>query len=80
MVAHISALCLQALFWTRHLSTKMYCGGDDVGAIVADFGSFSSRVGFAGEDCPRGYLPTVSLLNVYQQLQIAGKLIISSMF
>jgi actin-like protein 6B len=37
----------------------MYCGGDDVGAIVADIGTFSTRVGFAGEDCPRANLPSV---------------------
>ena len=26
---------------------------DEVGALVFDFGSMSTRVGFAGEDCPK---------------------------
>ncbi|KAJ1441063.1 actin family [Ochromonadaceae sp. CCMP2298] len=36
----------------------MYHGGDDVGAIVADIGSYSTRVGYAGDDTPRTYMPT----------------------
>lgn len=39
--------------------TNMFNSGDDVGAIVADIGSFATRVGFAGEDIPRAYFPTV---------------------
>lgn len=39
----------------------MYTGGDDVGAIVADIGSYSTRIGFAGEDTPRAYIPTVCM-------------------
>jgi len=38
----------------------MFTSGDDVGAIVADIGSFTTRVGFAGDDTPRAYFPTVS--------------------
>ena len=26
---------------------------DEVGALVFDFGSMTTRVGFAGEDCPK---------------------------
>jgi actin-related protein len=37
----------------------MYHNGDDIGALVADIGSFSSRIGFAGEDSPRAYIPSV---------------------
>lgn len=46
----------------------MYCGGDDVGAIVADIGTSSTRVGFAGEDCPRAYLPTVRVVDIGNSL------------
>lgn len=37
----------------------MYCGGDDIGALVADIGTTSTRIGFAGEDYPRSYFPSV---------------------
>jgi actin-related protein len=37
----------------------MYTGGDDIGAIVADIGSFSTRIGYAGDDAPRAYFPSV---------------------
>lgn len=30
-----------------------YLGGDDVTSIVADFGHYSTKIGFAGEDSPR---------------------------
>ena len=33
---------------------------EDIGAIVADIGSMSTRIGYAGEDLPRAYFPTVS--------------------
>lgn len=32
-----------------------YTSGDTVNAIVADFGSYASKVGYAGEDYPRSY-------------------------
>jgi len=34
-------------------------GGDEVGAIVIDIGSNTTRVGFAGEDTPRGDIPSI---------------------
>ena len=34
-------------------------GGDEVGAIVLDVGSYSTRVGYAGEDSPKADFPTV---------------------
>ncbi|XP_003386197.1 PREDICTED: actin-like protein 6A [Amphimedon queenslandica] len=34
-------------------------GGDEVGALVFDIGSCTSRVGYAGEDCPKADIPTV---------------------
>lgn len=34
--------------------------GDNVGAIVADIGSFASRIGFAGDDMPKAYFSSVS--------------------
>ncbi|KAL7858990.1 hypothetical protein SRHO_G00141370 [Serrasalmus rhombeus] len=33
-------------------------GGDEVGALVYDIGSFSTRAGYAGEDCPKADFPT----------------------
>ena len=38
----------------------MYVGGDYLAAVVADLGSHSTRIGFAGEDYPRVSMPTVS--------------------
>ena len=42
------------------LTTWMFHSGDDLGALIADIGSYATRVGFAGEDSPRAYLPSVS--------------------
>ncbi|KYR00978.1 actin-like protein 6A [Tieghemostelium lacteum] len=36
----------------------MYCGGDDLSAIVIDVGSFSTKGGYAGEDTPKDIFPT----------------------
>ena len=33
-------------------------GGDEVGAVVIDVGSNTTRVGYAGEDCPKGDFST----------------------
>jgi actin-related protein len=38
----------------------MYQGKEDIGAIVADIGSTSARIGFAGDDMPRAYIPSVT--------------------
>jgi actin-related protein len=32
---------------------------DGVGAIVADIGSFAARIGFAGDDSPKSYFPSL---------------------
>eukprot|EP00903_Cladosiphon_okamuranus_P016631 g15339.t1 len=37
----------------------MYCGGDDVGAVVGDVGSYSCKMGFAGEDFPKAYFTSL---------------------
>ncbi|KAH9416342.1 Actin-like 6A [Dermatophagoides pteronyssinus] len=34
-------------------------GGDEVGAIVFDVGSFSTKVGYAGEDAPKSEIPSI---------------------
>lgn len=34
---------------------------DDVGVVVGDIGSYSCKMGFAGEDFPRAYFTSVSL-------------------
>ena len=36
----------------------MYHSGDDIGAIVADFGSYATKVGYAGDDSPKAYFQT----------------------
>jgi actin-like protein 6A len=42
----------------------MYNGtGENIGAVVADIGSSCTKVGFAGEDWPRAYLPTAVGVN-----------------
>ncbi|KAM0752722.1 Actin/actin-like protein [Meredithblackwellia eburnea MCA 4105] len=33
-------------------------GGDEVSAIVLDIGSYTTRAGYAGEDCPKTVFPT----------------------
>ncbi|XP_038642874.1 actin-like protein 6B [Scyliorhinus canicula] len=39
-------------------------GGDEVGALVFDIGSYTVRAGYAGEDCPKADFPTtVGLMN-----------------
>ena len=38
----------------------MYNSGEDIGAIVADIGSFATRIGYAGDDMPKAHLPSVS--------------------
>jgi actin-related protein len=37
----------------------MMTSGDDIGALVADIGSFATRIGHAGDDIPKAYFPTV---------------------
>lgn len=36
----------------------MYCG-DDVSSVVFDIGSYQTRAGYSGEDCPRSILPSL---------------------
>ncbi|RYY83416.1 hypothetical protein EON63_11260 [archaeon] len=38
----------------------MIFGGENIGAVVADVGSHFTRIGYAGEDCPRAFHQTVS--------------------
>ena len=35
--------------------------GQDLNAIVTDIGTYSTRIGYAGEDYPRSYINSVSL-------------------
>lgn len=37
--------------------------GEDVGAVVADIGAFSTRIGFAGDDIPKTHCPTVCIIS-----------------
>lgn len=40
----------------------VYAGAVDIGAVVCEIGAYAARLGFAGEDQPRSYFPSVSLL------------------
>jgi len=37
----------------------MYCG-DDVSSAVVDLGTYETRAGYSGEDCPRSVIPSVA--------------------
>jgi actin-related protein len=37
--------------------------GDNMNAVVADIGSYSTKIGFAGEDFPKAYFRSVCLCN-----------------
>lgn len=37
---------------------ELTCGSDEVSALVLDFGSYTTRAGYAGEDCPRVICPS----------------------
>jgi hypothetical protein len=47
-------------FYKSSINMAFYTSGDTVNAIVADFGSYASKVGYAGEDYPRSYFRSVS--------------------
>ncbi|KAI2803330.1 Actin-like 6A [Blomia tropicalis] len=51
--------------------TNVY-GGDEVGAVVIDVGSYSCKVGYAGEDSPRSEIPTV--IGVQDKSKFAAEL------
>jgi actin-like protein 6A len=47
-----------AFYFLQLNNLKMFNSGDDIGAVVADVGSYGTRIGFAGEDSPRANFPT----------------------
>ena len=47
-----------------------FCAMFRTGAIVADIGSFATRIGYAGDDLPRAYFPTVSQFSSYEMSTI----------
>jgi len=40
-------------------------GGDEVGAIVLDLGSNTTKGGYAGEDSPKTLFPSVEISNLF---------------
>lgn len=40
--------------------------GDLVNAVVADFGSYSSKLGYAGEDFPKSYFRSVGAMHQFR--------------
>ncbi|WVQ78623.1 hypothetical protein IAT38_000709 [Cryptococcus sp. DSM 104549] len=47
----------------------MVYNGDEVSALVVDFGSYTTRAGYAGEDCPRVVCPS---FYGYENIESAG--------
>lgn len=41
-----------------------FYGGDHVGAVVVDIGAASTKMGWAGDDCPRSYFRSVRTNNL----------------
>lgn len=39
-----------------------FAGGDDIGAVVAEIGHYSTKIGWAGDDAPRSYFPSVRIV------------------
>lgn len=39
-----------------------FAGGDDIGAVVAEIGHYSTKIGWAGDDAPRSYFPSVCIV------------------
>jgi actin-related protein len=42
-----------------------FSAGDQVNAIVADIGSYATKIGFAGSDYPRSYFRSVRLYSFF---------------
>lgn len=60
---HLSSLLVQPFHSTVILIMyPLYAGAVDIGAVVCEIGAYAARLGFAGEDQPRSYFPSVSLL------------------
>jgi actin-related protein len=51
--------------------------GDQVNAVVADIGSFYTKIGFAGDDAPRSYFRSVCRITVVN-VNASASTIISS--
>ena len=43
-----------------------FTSGGTVNAIVADIGSYATKIGFAGEDSPRSYFRSVRVLFLFR--------------
>lgn len=41
---------------------SIFTNSDSVNAIVADIGSYATKIGHAGEDYPRAYFRSVSVI------------------
>jgi hypothetical protein len=39
-----------------------FYSGDNINAVVADIGAYATKIGFAGEDYPKGYFRSVGFL------------------
>lgn len=49
-------------------------GGDDVSSLVFEFGSFTSKIGYSGEDCPRITFPSwAGVNNSWEQTSACNK-------
>ncbi len=47
---------------------------DDVSSVVLDIGSYQTRAGYSGEDCPRSVIPSfVGLTSSSEDVEMNGK-------
>ena len=50
------------LFVSNREHMSIFTNSDSVNAIVADIGSYATKIGHAGEDYPRAYFRSVSVI------------------
>ncbi|OAF65697.1 Actin-like protein 4, partial [Intoshia linei] len=58
ILRHFNKIILNSNLKNISIMASGIYGGDEVGAVVIDVGSYSVRVGYAGEDAPRWDIPT----------------------
>ncbi|KAJ3385169.1 Actin-like protein 6B [Lobulomyces angularis] len=57
-ILKLSNVLPDAFFSDLVLYSLVLYGGDEVSGLVFDFGCTSSKIGYAGEDCPRAVFPS----------------------
>lgn len=65
-------VCINDIHFENLFINKTISFIDEVGAVVIDVGSYSCKVGYAGEDSPRSEIPTV--IGVQDKSKFAAEL------